>query len=76
MARAGKSGWGGPDRIAGAGRWLPVSTLGGGSQAPANSSYVFPEAFLATSKRMHGMNQTEAASFIISDIIPKINYLS
>ena len=24
--RAGKSGWGGPDRIAGAGRWLPVST--------------------------------------------------
>ena len=29
-----------------------------------------------TSKRMHGMNQTEAASFIISDIIPKVNYLS
>ena len=24
--RAGKSGWGGPDRIAGAERWLPVST--------------------------------------------------
>ena len=24
--RAGKSGWGGSDRIAGAGRWLPVST--------------------------------------------------
>ena len=29
-----------------------------------------------TSKRMHGMNQTEAASFIMSDIIPKVNYLS
>ena len=26
LTRAGKSGWGGPDRTAGAGRWLPVST--------------------------------------------------
>ena len=26
QCRAGKSGWGGSDRIAGAGRWLPVST--------------------------------------------------
>ena len=26
QARAGKSGWGGPDRIAGGWRWLPVST--------------------------------------------------
>ena len=25
LPRAGKSGWGGPDRIAGAERWLPVS---------------------------------------------------
>ena len=25
---------------------------------------------------MHGMNRTEVASFIISDIIPKVNYLS
>ena len=32
--------------------------------------------YIFTSKRMHGMNQTEAASFIISDIIPKVNYLS
>ena len=29
-----------------------------------------------TSKRMHGMNQTEAASFIISEIVSRIKCLS
>ena len=38
--------------------------------------YISTRRYLFTSKRMHGMNQTEAASFIISDIIPKVNYLS
>ena len=50
LNRAGKNDWGCPDQIAGAGKWLPVSTYYLTSSCLiicANSFCAFPEAFLA-----------------------------
>ena len=60
--------------------FMPFLLKNGPNSNKAGRGHILPLSTalhkINTSKRMHGMNQTEAASFIISDIIPKVNYLS